>query len=503
MRSANRRLAMAVATLLCASAQPGSALVFQEFGAFGERLAGQSSSDSSSTTIVFPGFLDAENAMSVVSRVGINVNADAAPGGTAVEVGLTTFDVSFALSHTQSFDLILDFALRGQLLRVADQPGCSGSVSLSDVSIPTLVRLSDGAAFPINVLLAGDSLAAGGTTAGIEVSSDAQVIINFRGEPVATEGYWMTFIVSATALSQSCEVSARFGAANGGTTNCDACEYPGFGDRALASDGIFVAVTKISLCGNGVANAGEDCDLGASNGAVGSCCTELCQHVFEGRICRPVADDCDLVETCTGQSGLCPEDLKRSEGSFCTSDDNDCTEDVCNAAAECVHVVLDGASCQNEFFCDGGEFCSPQGECVTLEPPPCTAGQTCDEENDMCVQVAPTPTATPNGTATAAPTSTATLTATSATPAASPPTATATRVPSAATATATASAEICPGDCNGDRMVAINELVLGVSIALGNQAASACPAFDRDGDGSVVINELVGGVSSALAGCPV
>lgn len=483
MSNASRRVAFVVVSLLCASVQPGSALVFQEFRAAGERLGGQSTSDSSSTTISFPGFLDVENAMSVVSRVGMNVNADAGPDGVAVEVGLASFDVAFGLFHTQSFDLILDFDLRGQLLRVADQPGCSGSISLADVSIPTLVRLRDGAEIPINVVLAGDSLELGGSTAGIEVSRQARVTINFRGEPVATEAYRMTFLVSATALSQSCEVSARFGAANGSTTSCDACDYPGFGDRALGSDGIFVTVTKISLCGNGTVDVGEDCDLGVNNGADGTCCTDICEHVFAGRLCRPAASDCDRAETCTGESGLCPEDLMKSEGSPCTSDNNDCTDDVCSPSAQCVHIVRDGASCQNEFFCDGGEFCSPQGECVTLEPPPCTAGETCDEENDTCVPVAPTATATPNGTGTAV-------------------TPTATGVTPGATRTATATSEICPGDCNGDRIVAINELVLGVNIALARQPASACTAFDRNDDDRVIINELIAGVRNALTGCP-
>lgn len=60
----------------------------------------------------------------------------------------------------------------------------------------------------------------------------------------------------------------------------------------------------------------------------------------------------------------------------------------------------------------------------------------------------------------------------------------------------------CPGDCNGDGSVAINELVLGVNIALGRQPASACASFDANGDGSVAINELILGVNAALRGCP-
>lgn len=523
MRNANRRLALAVVSLLCASAQPGSAALFQEFRAAGERIGGQSSSPNSSTTVTSPGFLGVENAMSVVSRVGLNVNADAGPASAAVEVGIASYEVAFAFFHTQSFDLILDFELRGQLLRLAEQAECIGSISLSDIEIPTLVRLRDGAAFPIDVVLEGETLEIGGTTSGIEVAREVRVTINFRDEPVGTDAYRMTFTAAANAFSQSCEVSARFGAGNGSTTDCDACGYPGFGERAQAEDGIFVTVTKISLCGDGTVFPGEECDLGNANGDEGSCCSEFCEHVFAGRVCRPAASDCDVPEACSGEAGVCPDDLKKSLGSFCTSDGNDCTDDVCNDAAQCVHPILEGASCQNQFFCDGGEFCSPQGECITLEPPPCRAGQTCDEANDTCIGAAPTATSTPNGTATATPSASATATAstpgaspptataTSATPGATPPTATVTAPPAtstatapsaAATPTATAASAACSGDCNGDRVVAINELVLGVNIALGNQAVAACRAFDGNGDGGVAINELIAGVRSALGACP-
>ncbi len=59
----------------------------------------------------------------------------------------------------------------------------------------------------------------------------------------------------------------------------------------------------------------------------------------------------------------------------------------------------------------------------------------------------------------------------------------------------------CAGDCNGDGSVAINELIVGVNIALGSQAVSTCAAFDGNGDGSVSIAELILAVNNALGGC--
>jgi hypothetical protein len=59
----------------------------------------------------------------------------------------------------------------------------------------------------------------------------------------------------------------------------------------------------------------------------------------------------------------------------------------------------------------------------------------------------------------------------------------------------------CTGDCNGDRMVTVDELLLGVNISLGLASPSACPALDRNGDGTVSIDEIVSAVSNALQGC--
>jgi hypothetical protein len=59
----------------------------------------------------------------------------------------------------------------------------------------------------------------------------------------------------------------------------------------------------------------------------------------------------------------------------------------------------------------------------------------------------------------------------------------------------------CVGDCNNDGMVAINELVLGVNIALGLQSIDVCEAFDCQDTGTVPINCLIQGVNNALNGC--
>jgi hypothetical protein len=60
---------------------------------------------------------------------------------------------------------------------------------------------------------------------------------------------------------------------------------------------------------------------------------------------------------------------------------------------------------------------------------------------------------------------------------------------------------VCPGDCDGDGEVTVDELILGVAIGIGIEPLESCPAFDVDGDGEVTIDELLQAVSAVLGGC--
>jgi cysteine-rich repeat protein len=91
-----------------------------------------------------------------------------------------------------------------------------------------------------------------------------------------------------------------------------------------------------ATCGNGTVESGEGCDDG--NVRNGDCCSALCllepagqacgddgnvctQDICSGTgtcvhpagnagaVCRPIADRCDVAETCTGTSTVCPADL--------------------------------------------------------------------------------------------------------------------------------------------------------------------------------------------------
>jgi hypothetical protein len=65
----------------------------------------------------------------------------------------------------------------------------------------------------------------------------------------------------------------------------------------------------------------------------------------------------------------------------------------------------------------------------------------------------------------------------------------------------TVTAPSCVGDCDGDGMVTVDEIVRMVNIALGMQEITLCPAADSNGDSMVTVDEIVRAVNNALNGC--
>jgi uncharacterized protein (DUF2141 family) len=83
-----------------------------------------------------------------------------------------------------------------------------------------------------------------------------------------------------------------------------------------------------------------------------------------------------------------------------------------------------------------------------------------------------------------------------------PPSATPTPTPtSTPTPPATPTLGPCTGDCGHSRVVTLQDLVLGVSISLGDAPLTACPSFDQNLDEKVTVPELAQSVGAALFGC--
>jgi hypothetical protein len=60
----------------------------------------------------------------------------------------------------------------------------------------------------------------------------------------------------------------------------------------------------------------------------------------------------------------------------------------------------------------------------------------------------------------------------------------------------------CAGDCDGDGQVTVNELIVGIRVALGSASLDECTSIDADGDRNVTIGEIIAAVNVALDGCP-
>ncbi|MCH8968267.1 MAG: Ig-like domain-containing protein, partial [Planctomycetes bacterium] len=86
---------------------------------------------------------------------------------------------------------------------------------------------------------------------------------------------------------------------------------------------------------------------------------------------------CNGVETCNVPSGNCQAGVNPcGAGETCDEENDECIE-----PAECA----DDGDCDDGAFCNGAETCDvPSGTCQPGTDP-CEAGDTCDEDNDECV----------------------------------------------------------------------------------------------------------------------
>ncbi len=94
-------------------------------------------------------------------------------------------------------------------------------------------------------------------------------------------------------------------------------------------------------CGNGVSDAGEECDDGNRDDI--DCCTRTCTLVPIDTACAPDDDLCTL-ERCDG-NGTCLHQTAPA-GTACTADDDLCTFDRCDSAATCEHVLEPHTGCK-------------------------------------------------------------------------------------------------------------------------------------------------------------
>src|SRR5439155_12847232 len=103
-----------------------------------------------------------------------------------------------------------------------------------------------------------------------------------------------------------------------------------------------------------------DCDLEETCTGTSSVCPA---DAFKpsSSVCRPSAGECDPAENCTGSSASCPEDAKYPASTPCTDDANPCSRDECDGTNDaCQHPPGNaGAVCRPAAGpCDVDETCT-------------------------------------------------------------------------------------------------------------------------------------------------
>jgi len=151
--------------------------------------------------------------------------------------------------------------------------------------------------------------------------------------------------------ASTCDAGGQFimnPASEPGVTKFSACTVgnicSALGRNSVKSS-CFVAnkdVTTItgSQCGNGIVEAGEQCDCGGVSGCGNDtccdpttcqftansqcdpsnedCCTSTCKYAAAGTVCRQSTGVCDPQETCSGTNATCPPDQTVPDGKFYT-----------------------------------------------------------------------------------------------------------------------------------------------------------------------------------------
>ncbi|EAW10552.1 ADAM family of metalloprotease ADM-B [Aspergillus clavatus NRRL 1] len=142
------------------------------------------------------------------------------------------------------------------------------------------------------------------------------------------------------------------------------------------SDNRNVVTYTGNQCGNGIVEAGEDCDCGGEascgnnsccdaktckfkNGAVcddanDSCCNK-CKFSAAGTVCRASRGECDLQETCTGNSSTCPADEFKKDGDECGS-----VSGLACASGQCTSRDYQCRSVMGSMIHDNETFACPE-----------------------------------------------------------------------------------------------------------------------------------------------
>ena len=238
------------------------------------------------------------------------------------------------------------------------------------------------------------------TTQSATTSEDTPVGITLDGTDVDTCELAFA-IVTAPAngmLGVVAPVACASGLPNTDTATVVYTPGPGFSgsdsftytvnDGTTTSLAATVSITVTPQCGDGVTDAGEQCDAGPANGASGSCCSATCAFVAAGTACRAAGGACDVPETCSGSSSVCPADARSTASCRPSAGACDVAESCDGVHTDCPEdgYQPDGVSCNDGIACTTADQCTG-GACAGTsvscgdgtEQPAC--GEDCDDGN--------------------------------------------------------------------------------------------------------------------------
>jgi hypothetical protein len=63
--------------------------------------------------------------------------------------------------------------------------------------------------------------------------------------------------------------------------------------------------------------------------------------------------------------------------------------------------------------------------------------------------------------------------------------------------------DVCPGDCDENEVITVDEILVVIRIALGEADLRSCASADTSDDGQITVEEIIATVDRALDGCPI
>ncbi|ORY56053.1 ADAM family of metalloprotease-like protein ADM-B [Pseudomassariella vexata] len=161
---------------------------------------------------------------------------------------------------------------------------------------------------------------------------------------------------------------------------CSAMDRNSIKTQCLTNNRDVVTITG-QQCGNGIVEAGEDCDCGGESGCNDNaccnpttckfqsgavcdpsnedCCNDTCQFASNGTVCRSSTGTCDPQEVCSGSSAVCPADVTTPDGESCGASGADltCASGQCTSRDLQCKTLMGSLSSNNDTYACNSQGC--------------------------------------------------------------------------------------------------------------------------------------------------